>query len=157
MTQVLGLTVMLGAFWLLLSGHYAPLFLIFGTASVLLVTWLSRRMDIVDHEGRPLELSLRAPRYWVWLGWQILVSAVDLSRRIWSRPLRIAPVIRTTAMRQMSEVERVTYANSITLTPGTLSMHVDDDGIEVHSIDAELIDDLDSGAMAGKVRGAGFG
>ena len=63
MTQVLGLTVMLGAFWLLLSGHYAPLFLIFGTASVLLVTWLSRRMDIVDHEGRPLELSLRAPRY----------------------------------------------------------------------------------------------
>lgn len=157
MTQVLGLTVMLGAFWLLLSGHYVPLFLVFGTASVLLVTWLSRRMDIVDHEGRPLELSLRAPGYWAWLSWQILVSAVDLSRRIWSRTLRISPVIRTTAMRQMSEVERVTYANSITLTPGTLSMRVDDDGIEVHSIAAELIDDLDRGAMAAKVRGAGFG
>lgn len=157
MTQVLGLTVMLAAFWLLLSGHYTPLLLLFGAASVLLVTWLSRRMDIVDREGRPLELSLRAPRYWAWLSWQILISAVDLSRRIWARSLRISPVIRATPVSAMSEVERVTYANSITLTPGTLSMQIDDDRIQVHSVDADLIDDLDRGAMADKVRSAGFG
>jgi multicomponent Na+:H+ antiporter subunit E len=152
MTRVLGLSVMLAAFWLLLSGHYTPLLLAFGVGSVLLVTWLAHRMDIVDHEGRPLELSLRAPGYWIWLAGQILLSAVDLSRRIWAPRPRISPVVRTTAASDMSEVELVTYANSITLTPGTLAMNVDESSIEVHSVDPSLIDELDAGAMAAKVR-----
>ncbi|MEW6168275.1 MAG: Na+/H+ antiporter subunit E [Pseudomonadota bacterium] len=157
MTRVLGLAVMLAAFWLLLSGHYTPLLLAFGASSVLLVTWLAHRMDIVDHEGRPLELSLRAPGYWVWLAGQILLSAVDLGRRIWAPQPRIAPVVRATAVSDMSDVERVTYANSITLTPGTLAMNVEESTIEVHAVDPALIDELDAGAMAAKVRRMGLG
>ncbi|MFP5305000.1 MAG: Na+/H+ antiporter subunit E [Gammaproteobacteria bacterium] len=64
----------------------------------------------------------------------------------------MSPVVRTTAASDMSEVELVTYANSITLTPGTLAMNVEESSIEVHSVDPSLVDELDAGAMAAKVR-----
>ncbi|MEQ1438088.1 Na+/H+ antiporter subunit E [Fontimonas sp. SYSU GA230001] len=152
MKAVLGMAVMLSAFWLLLSGHYAPLFLFFGAVSVALAIWLARRMDIIDHEGRPLEMSLRAPRYWAWLGGQILLSALRLARMIWTPDLRIAPTLRTTPIGAMTELERVTYANSITLTPGTLALQVEDEWIEVHSVDETLIGELERGDMAARIR-----
>lgn len=156
MTQVLGLTVMLGAFWLLLSGHYTPLLLWFGAASVLLVTWLSRRMDIVDDEGRPLELSLRAPRYWVWLLLQILISALEVTRCIWAWRRPLNPGFGETLAADMNDVERVTYANSITLTPGTLSVSVSDERIEVHALDASSLNALVRGEMARRVHRMGL-
>jgi multicomponent Na+:H+ antiporter subunit E len=152
MTQILGLTVMLAAFWLLLSGHYAPLFLGFGVFSVLLVAWLAIRIDIVDDEARPLRWLLRVPRYWLWLGAQILQSAVVVCRLIWNPRAAFSPGLGSTSVEGMNDVERATYANSITLTPGTLAMNVDESSIEVHSVDPSLIDELDAGAMAAKVR-----
>lgn len=156
MTRVLGLTVMLAAFWLLLSGHYTPLLLSFGAASLLVVTWLSSRMGIIDEEGRPLELSLRAPRYWAWLLLQILTSAVDVSRRIWTLRRPLQPGFGETLVPDMNDVERVTYANSITLTPGTLSVSVSDERIEVHALDASSLNELVRGEMASRVRRMGL-
>lgn len=152
MRHAAGLGVMLAAFWLLLSGHYTPLLLALGAVSVALVTALAHRMDLVDHEGRPLQLSLRAPGYWWWLGGQMLLSSWDVSRRIWARTPRIAPVVRRTPTRDMSEMLQVIYANSITLTPGTLSVTVHDDGIDVHALDDELVDALERSAMARRAR-----
>ncbi len=151
MTPFLGLSVMLAAFWLLLSGHYAPLFLALGAASVLLVTWLAWRMEIVDDEGRPLDLSLRAPRYWAWLSLQILRSALLVSRRIWSAA-PVQPGLTRTSVVGMTDVERVTYANSITLTPGTLAVSVEDEHIEVHALDPASFEELRHGEMARRVR-----
>jgi len=139
---------MLAAFWLLLSGHYTPLLLAFGAASVAGVTALAHRMDIVDHEATPLHLSLRAPMYWLWLVWQMLLSSWDVTRRIWSPHPRIEPVLRRTSTAGMSELAQVIYANSITLTPGTLSVTVHDDGIDIHALEGALVDDLDRGGMA---------
>lgn len=152
MTPLLGLAVMLCAFWLVLSGHYTPLFLLFGGGSVLLTAWLARRMGIVDEEGRPLQLSLHAPRYWAWLSLQILRSALDVSRRIWAWRTPVRPGMGSTPVAGMSDVERVTYANSITLTPGTLSVLVNDDYIEVHALDPASIEELNRGEMAQRVR-----
>jgi multicomponent Na+:H+ antiporter subunit E len=148
----MGLVVMLAAFWLLLSGHVAPLFLFFGAASVLLVAWLARRLDIADDEGRPLQLSLRAPGYWLWLAVQILRSALVVMRRIWSPRLSIDPAVGAVAATAMTDVERVIYANSITLTPGTLALHVDDTRIEVHALERGSLEELAQGAMAARVR-----
>lgn len=152
MRSTLGLAALLAGFWLVLSGHYTPLLLSFGLASIALVVWLARRMDIVDQEGRALELSRGAPRFWTWLGGQILLSSWDVSRRIWTGRPVVRPVMGRVDARGMSPVALVTYANSITLTPGTLSVSVDDDGIEIHALDEQLIRDLSSGTMAARAR-----
>lgn len=156
MTQILSLAVMLAAFWLLLSGHYAPLFFGFGAVSVLLVAWLAKRIDIVDDEARPLRWLLRIPRYWLWLGGQILQSAWTVSRLIWQPQARFSPGLGTANVEGMSDVERATYANSITLTPGTLSMSVDEHRIEIHALDAGSLDTIEGGDMARRLRGAGL-
>jgi multicomponent Na+:H+ antiporter subunit E len=156
MTQLLGLTVTLAAFWLLLSGHYTPLFLGFGVFSVLLVAWLAVRIDIVDDEARPLRWLLRVPRYWLWLGAQILTSAVVVCRLIWGPRARLRPELGSTGVEGMSDVERATYANSITLTPGTLSMRVDDNCIEIHALDADSLQTIEAGEMARRLRKAGL-
>jgi multicomponent Na+:H+ antiporter subunit E len=152
MIRLIGLTVLLAAYWLLLSGHYSTLFLLFGAASVALTVWIARRMDIVDHEGRALELSLRAPGYWLWLLGQLLKSSWDVAGRIIRPAASVAPAARSVSARDMTEIERVTYANSITITPGTLSLKVGVDAIDVHALHQELIDDLDGGEMARRVR-----
>ena len=64
----------LAAVWILLSGHPDPLLLAFGAASVILVLVLAHRMDLVDAEGHPVQLSWKAPLYVVWLVGQIVVA-----------------------------------------------------------------------------------
>lgn len=152
MKRLLGLTATLAAFWLLLSGHYDPLLLGFGAFSVLLVAWLTIRLGIADEEGRSARWLSRVPLYWAWLALQILQSAVAVGRQIWSPRAAIRPAIGTTPANDMSSVERVTYANSIALTPGTLPLRVDDDGIAVHALDPASLQTLDEGDMARRVR-----
>jgi len=152
MKPMLGLTATLLTFWLLLSGHYTMLLLSFGAISVALVAWLLHRMDVVDHEAPHLDVGLRAPAYWLWLGGQILRSAWDTSRRIWSPKLPINPVTGRTSCEGLSAVKQVTYANSLTLTPGTLATSVDDASIEVHALHPDTLRGLEDGRMVARVR-----
>jgi multicomponent Na+:H+ antiporter subunit E len=150
--HLLGLAVVLGVFWLALSGHYSPLMLTFAALSIALVLLVARRMDIVDREARLLDLGSRAPLYLGWLAWQILLSSWDVARRVWTGRPEVKPVMGRVDAAGMSDVVRVTYANSITLTPGTLSVTVSDSHIEIHALDEGLIRDLQSGGMAARAR-----
>ena len=152
MTQIMSLTVMLAAFWLLLSGHYTPLLLGFGVFSVLLVGWLADRIGIVDDEAKGLRWLLRVPRYWLWLSGQVVKSAWTVARLIWAPGARFKPGLGKTSAGGMSDVERATYANSITLTPGTLAMSVDDQCIEIHALDADTLQMIEAGDMLRRVR-----
>lgn len=146
------LAPLLAAFWLLLSGHYTALLITLGAVSIALVAWIVHRMDVVDHEGLPLHLSLRTPLYWLWLGWQIIRSALSVAWKVWSPRSALRPAVGLAPARDLPELSQVIYANSITLTPGTLSLSVGDEGIEVHSIDESGLADLRAGAMLGRVR-----
>ncbi len=149
MGRALSLGVFLAAIWLLLSGHYTPLILSFGAASVVLVVWIARRMDVVDHEGHPVKMVWAAPLYWLWLGWQIVMSNIAVTRAILAPRLDIDPRMIEVDAPQADDVGRVTYANAITLTPGTVSVRMLDDGrILVHALTAAAADDLTSGEMA---------
>jgi len=141
------LSAVLFGVWLLLSGHYTPLLLGLGGVSTLLVVAISLRMDVVDHEGHPLHLGLRILWYWPWLMVQVLRANVDVARRVLSPSLPISPRMFKVRATQRTDLGRVIYANSITLTPGTVSVELEDSVILVHALTAEAAEDLREGTM----------
>lgn len=143
--------VLVGA-WVLLSGIIQPLLLSLGVASALAVAWLKARADRRDRD--PVYFALRVgrlPGYLLWLSWEIVKSNVDVSRRILSPSLPIAPAVRWLPASQRSELTRVIYADSITLTPGTLSIDLEDDAVEVHALNEDSLDALERGEMDARV------
>lgn len=152
MRWILRLAPVLAVFWLLLSGHYTPLLIALGALSVAVVTWIGRRAEIVDHEGIPLHISRRMPGYLLWLAKEILFSSLAVARQVWWPRRELRPAVGLTSASGLSPLSQVVYANSITLTPGTLSMSVGEEGIEVHSLRASAISDLQAGAMLDRVR-----
>lgn len=152
MRRALHVAPPLMVFWLLLSGHYTGLLLAFGVLSVLVVVRIVRRMEAVDGTGFRMRLPMRAPLYAGWLAWQVLVSSFAVLRQVWSPRLAPQPTVDLTPTNDLSEVARVAYANSITLTPGTLSLQVDEASIEVHALRESDLDKLQSGGMLDRLR-----
>lgn len=138
--------------WLLLSGHYSPLLLGFGAASCLLVLWLARRMGAVDAETQPLYLMRHLPEYWLWLMAQIARSNIDVIRRVLAGRDAISPAMATVHVSGRTELAQAILANSITLTPGTVSVDARRDTITVHAISAAGADELNGGEMDQRVR-----
>ena len=137
--------------WLLLSGFFEPLLLGLGVLSCVIVVLIANRMDVIDHEGHPVHLGWRILTYWLWLAVEIVKANLDVARRILDPKLPIHPVVVRVKASQASELGQVIYANSITLTPGTVSMQVDGGEILVHAIAQEMAEDLESGEMDRRV------
>ena len=134
MKRVLSLAVFLGALWWLLSGQAKPLLLGFGVLSVAFVAWLARRMEVVDHESHPVHLSSSLARFWVLLVREITVSNIEVVRAILSPGPPIQPHFLRVRTRQQSDLGKAILANSITLTPGTVTVDVQGDELLVHAL-----------------------
>ncbi len=140
-------------FWLALSGHYTGLLLTLGAVSCIWAALITRRMEIVDHEGYPIHLvPWRIITYWFWLSKEILVSTWAVSKMILAPEPKLHPKVALLPADEMSEMQQVIYANSITLTPGTLTLEVDDSGLEIHALRSEMLEMLERGDMANRVR-----
>lgn len=146
---------LLATFWLLLSGHFTTLLLALGLLSVVLVVWITHRMATSDGVSVRARPSPRMPLYAGWLLWEVLLSSLAVLRQVWARRPEPRPVVGTTPVDGLSEGATVAYANSITLTPGTLSLQVEDGGIEVHALDQSGLDELRTGGMHDRLRRLG--
>lgn len=146
----------LSVFWLLLSGHYSPLLLSLGVASVVLVTGLQWRMDRIDNEPGSFRLTIGLFGYGFWLLWCVIKANIDVVRRILdpSMPLQPASFRLDTDLR--SPLQITLYANSITLTPGTLTLDVRDDHFVIHCLSRDHIAELQGGEMERRIRGIGW-
>lgn len=122
------------AFWLLLSGFFTPFLMAAGAGSALAVVWFARRMDVVDHEGHPIQLGPKALIYWIWLIQEIIKSAWDVSKIILHPSLPISPTMVRFKPSQTTDVGLVLHANSITLTPGTIAIEVSPQEFLVHGL-----------------------
>jgi len=151
MKHAFNLSLFLFALWLLLSGHYTPLMLALGILSTLLVVLLATRADLIDRETQPILLKFSVLLYWFWLGREIIKSNIDVARRILSPNLPISPTVFTVRAGQKTELGRVTYANSITLVPGTVTVDVNEDVLTVHALTQEVAEDLRRGEMDRRV------
>jgi multicomponent Na+:H+ antiporter subunit E len=151
LVHAVSLSVVLFVLWLLLSGHYDPLLLSLGVASCVFVAWIAYRMDVADREGHPIHLTWRALVYWPWLFWEIVKANVEVARLILAPRLAISPTVIKVKASQPDDLGHVIYANSITLTPGTVSIDVRDATIEVHAITREMAEGLATGEMDRRV------
>ena len=147
MIRSIGLAVVLFALWLLLSGQFEPLLIGLGLGSCVLVVYITHRMNVIDHEGFPIHLGFTAPTYWLWLGWEIVKANMDVVRIILTPSLPISPTMFRVKASQKSELGHVVYANSITLTPGTVTVDIIDDEFEVHALTSGAADELQGGLM----------
>lgn len=142
--------------WLLLSGHYTALILSFGAVSSLIVVWFMWRMDRVDEDLGVPPMRPRVLYYLLWLMWQVVLSNIDLVRRIWDPALPIRPTWQRLDIKVTSSLAKTLYANSITLTPGTLTTDVREDHFMVHSLSPDGIEDLRKGGMEKQIQRLGI-
>ena len=144
--------LILFAFWLLLSGYLKPFLVSAGVLCAVAVMLFARRMEVIDHEGHPVHLAPRAvARYWPWLVVEICKSAWDVSRIVLHPRLPISPTLLRVDATQRSDLGRTVFANSITLTPGTISVEVGRGHILVHALTREAAAGLASGEMDRRV------
>ena len=151
MLYIIGLTFSLSAFWLLMSGHYTPLILFLGAISVGFVLYLTKRMDSLDEDIFEFKLKRRHFSYWSWLAKEIFKANLDVAKVILAPSMKLSPRILRVPTSQSSELGTVIYANSITLTPGTVSVDIEGDEIIVHALTQELMDGLTEGDMDKRV------
>ena len=151
------LVVTLILVWAVLSGYYStkPLILGFGVASIAFVVWLAVRMDRAAGEsGWPdntLAVGLRMIFYLPKLLWRMVSANVHVARLVLSPRPKIEQRLVLIDTSLESDLARVIYANSITLTPGTVTLDIRDNQVLVHAIDSESLAGLDDGAIESDV------
>ena len=149
--QAVAILGWLGVAWFLWSGHTDPLLLGLGAVSCGFVLWLSLRLEVVDREREPYHLGYRPLLYLPWLLWEIAKANLHVAAVIWDPRLPIRPSLLRVPASQHTELGQAIYANSITLTPGTVSLDVRDGHILVHALTERSARGLETGEMNRRV------
>ena len=139
------LFIVLFGFWLLMSGYYTPLILSLGVISCLLCVYLTIKGKFLDNETLPIYFFPRLIQYTLWLIKEILKSNIQTAKVIIMKSEE--PELFSVKATQKTNEGKVTYANSITLTPGTVTTQIKDNVFEVHALTKEFGDDVRSSEM----------
>ena len=134
MLHVITMSLVTAVLWFLLSGFTDPFILSLGAVSVAAVVLIAHRMDVIDHEGHPIHLIWRATGSWLWLTVEIFKSNWQLARAVLMPRTHVRPVVVNLSASQRSEIGQVIYANSITLTPGTITLDTEPGELFVHAL-----------------------
>ena len=122
------------ATWAALSGHFSPYFLVSGAACCAFVAWLMSRLEVFGTGRWPLHLPRLFLSFTPWLVWQVVKANWDVALRVWSPAQRIEPQMVRVPCRLVTEAGVALLANSITLTPGTVTVAVEEDALVVHCL-----------------------
>ena len=128
-----------------MSGYYTPLILSLGVISCLLCVYLTIKGKFLDNETLPIYFFPRLIQYTLWLIKEILKSNIQTAKVIIMKSEE--PELFSVKASQKTNEGKVTYANSITLTPGTVTTQIKNDIFEVHALTKEFGDDVRSSVM----------
>ncbi len=152
MARTFTLLLSLVVAWLLWSGLYKTLLLVLGAASCLLVLYLARRMGLTEARIFTLGLLPRVLGFWGWLLREIVRSSIEVARVILDPQLRMQPQIVELEAATELETGQAILGNSITLTPGTVTLDVDNGKLLVHCLTDAGAEGLRGGEMNRRVR-----
>lgn len=146
------LFLVLFCFWILLSGNFKPLYIFLGIVCCAGVSLFSH--NIFFAASSPFSLIKKFFKLLLYLPYllhQIVLSNIDVAYRVLHPKMPISPEMITLKTKLKSNISKVIYANSITLTPGTVTVDIEDDKFIVHALDKKHADDLLKGEMEDKV------
>jgi multicomponent Na+:H+ antiporter subunit E len=149
--RYVSLASFLFAFWIALSGHYTPILVAAGAGSTVICVLAAIRMRTADAEGHPIERFAGALTYLPWLIGEIAKSGWAVTKIILHPRLPISPTMTIVRASQRTRVGVATYANSITLTPGTITVGVNGNDLTIHALVREGALDLEDGGMDRRV------
>ena len=144
-------TALLIAAWVLWSGMFKPLLLGLGAFSCVLAGYIAVRMGYFDTRVFALRFNLRLLGFWAWLLKEIVKSSLEVARIVLSRDLQLSTQVVEIDASLLSPVDQAVLGNSITLTPGTLTLDADDDRLVVHVLTADGARALEDGEMLRRV------
>ena len=147
-----GSAVILFVFWMLLSGQFDAFHLTLGAVCCTIVAYLFH--DLLFTNVRVGDMRVVAARFIAYIPWliqQIVLANIHVAYVVLSPRMPIDPQIVTFKTKLETDISCVTLANSITLTPGTITMDIRDGVFYVHALDQKVADDLNAGDMEDKV------
>ena len=129
------------ALWFLLSGYFAKATLVaFGAFSVAVMVWLADKAEVVDREGVPTSVFPGIIPYMSWLFLEIGKANVAVAQEVMKREIKLAQKLFRVPATQHSDLTRTIFANSVTLTPGTVTVDVREDALLIHALDESFAD-----------------
>ena len=149
--RILILAVLLIAAWVLWSGYLKPLLLGLGALSCVLTIWVVRRMGYFDDDTFAFHYDWRLPGFWAWLGREVVLSSIEVARAVLRRNVDIEPKVVDIDGSDLGPVDLALLGNSITLTPGTLTLDVYEGRLLVHALTPEGAAALQQGEMQRRV------
>jgi multicomponent Na+:H+ antiporter subunit E len=138
------LLLLLAAAWLLWSGIYKPLLLWLGAFSCLLSVWIAHRVGFFERASG-LHVIPKLPGLSLWLLREITLSSLEVVRIVLNPKLPISPTVVYIDAEPKGPVGQVILSNSITLTPGTVTLDVFNNRLCVHCLTREGAEALVSG------------
>lgn len=131
--------------WIIFNGRLTMEIAFFGIAVAGAVFgFVCRFMEYsLKKELRFYRLMPAFAQYLYYLIKEIVFSNITVSRMILTRKEEMEPVIVHVHTSLKSEIARVILANSITLTPGTITVSLTDDKLLVHCLDKSLSEGME--------------
>ncbi len=120
----------------------------FGIIAILLTLLISVKARIITAHSLKF---IQTIKYCSWLIIEIFWSAINVTKIAWQPELNLKPVVKWISSKQQTDLGLVIYANSITLTPGTITIEMNNNNLLIHALDGSGIDDLQAGIMDDKV------
>ena len=158
MVHMTCLALVLFAFWMVLSGRTETKFVIYGILTAVVTTWVTYPLLLVPNkEGskKYYVFGFSIPKmimYFFWLMWQLVLANIDVLLATTGQELNIDPKVVRFRFKADNPMASVILANSITLTPGTVTMNVTDDGVyEIHALTVGEAAGVLDGGMQKKV------
>ena len=149
-------------FWLILSGHYEVKYISLGVLSAGLVTFLTNDLSYsLRHRGKKEKTNVRFAllqfwRFLAYLPWllsRIIMANIQVAYLVLHPRMPVDPVLLRFRTRFRSSVAQVILANSITLTPGTVTVNLEDGVYVIHVLVPSAAQELVAAKMQNKVGG----
>lgn len=150
LAYVMFIAVLVAA-WVLWSGMFKPLLLGLGAFSCLLAAYIAVRMGYFDSNVFALRFNLRLLGFWAWLLVEIVKSSLEVARVVLARELKLSTRVIEIDAGSLSPVDQAVLGNSITLTPGTLTLDASDGRLLVHALTEDGARALEEGEMLRRV------
>ncbi|MCK9275125.1 MAG: Na+/H+ antiporter subunit E [Syntrophales bacterium] len=139
-------------FWAVLSGKFDAFHMTLGILCSLVIAWLSH--DLLFANVRIGDIRVIVQRFLIYIPWhlyQIFLSNFHVAYLALSPRMPIQPEIIRFKTKLESDISWVAFANSITLTPGTVTVDIEGNEFVVHALSKKVADDLNAGEMEDRI------